>query len=56
MKKLGMAVALFALSSCTFTMNQISTKGTATDVLDETSTPTADVSPQVTIPASLIGG
>lgn len=48
-------LALFALSSCTFTMNQISTKGTASDVVDETSTPTANVSPSVTIPANLVG-
>jgi hypothetical protein len=46
---------LIVFSSCTFTMNQISTKGTATDVVDETSTPTANVSPSVTIPASLVG-
>ena len=46
---------LIILSSCTFTMNQISTKGTASDVVDETSTPTANISPQVTIPASVVG-
>jgi ABC-type Fe3+-citrate transport system substrate-binding protein len=42
-------VSLMA-SGCTFTMNQISTRGTATDVVDETSTPTATVNPTVTIP------
>jgi len=54
MKRLAI-IALFALSSCTYTISQVHTEGQASDVIDETSTPTANVSPTVTIPASLIG-
>lgn len=38
-----LCLALLSLCSCTFTMTQVSTRGTATDVVDETSSPTADI-------------
>jgi hypothetical protein len=54
MKRLAI-IALVVLSSCTYTISMVHTEGQASDVIDETSTPTANVSPTVTIPASVIG-
>lgn len=34
-------LALFALSSCTYTISMAHTSGTATDLIDEEQTPTA---------------
>lgn len=50
MKKLAI-LALVALSSCTYTISMAHTEGEANDVVDATSTPTADVSPTINIPA-----
>lgn len=45
-------IELFILiSSCTYSVNFIQTDGTATDLVDEVSTPTADVRPTLSIPA-----
>lgn len=38
------------LCSCTYSINQIHTDGTASDVLDETQSATPDISPTITIP------
>lgn len=46
-------LSLITLSSCTYTISMVHTEGQASDVIDETATPTANVSPQVTIPAKL---
>ena len=37
-------LALTALSSCTYTITQVQTKGVATDVVDDTDTPDVDAS------------
>lgn len=38
-----LVVSLMILSSCTYSINMIHTEGTATDVVDEASTPTAEL-------------
>ena len=43
-------VLLFALSSCTYSVNQVHTEGTATDVIDEDQKATSDVSPNLAAP------
>lgn len=42
------------LTSCTISMQNISTHGTATDLVDEALSATADVKPVITIPLSPI--
>jgi hypothetical protein len=42
------------LSSCTYTISMAHTEGTATDTIDDTSSPKADVTATATIPASVI--
>ena len=41
---------MFALSSCTYNISMVHTAGTASDVIDEVSSQTADVKPTLTIP------
>lgn len=41
---------VLCLISCTFSMQNISTHGTATDLVDEEQCATADISPKVRIP------
>ena len=38
------------LCACTFAVNQVHTEGVASDVVDETQTPSADVKLDATIP------
>lgn len=45
-------VCLF-MTSCTYTISMAHTSGTASDVIDDTSSPKADVT--ATIPASVVG-
>lgn len=45
---------LAMLTSCTYTITMVHTEGTASDVVDETSTSTPTVSPTLTIPASVL--
>jgi hypothetical protein len=54
MKRLAI-IALFALSSCTYTISQVHTEGQASDVIDETSSASAKVDPVLNIPASVVG-
>lgn len=44
---------LLLLSSCTCTISMVHTEGTASDVIDETSTASPDVSPSLTVPAKI---
>lgn len=37
------------LASCTYSINMVHTEGTASDVVDETQTPTANVSPDIKV-------
>jgi hypothetical protein len=54
MKKFICLISL-VLSSCTYSITMIHTEGEASDVVDDTSTPTANVNPQITVPASIVG-
>ncbi len=47
---LGFAVIF--ITSCTISMNMVSTEGTASDVIDETQAPTNDVKADVSVPIS----
>lgn len=40
------------LASCSYSINMVHTQGTASDVVDETQTPTADVDATANIPVS----
>ena len=51
MKKTMLLLAMLALSGCTYSITMVHTEGSASDVVDETSTPTSSVSPNVNIPA-----
>lgn len=61
MKKLTMIIPIAFLSiititflpSCTVSMTMVHTEGMASDVVDETDTVSPDVSPNLTIPASV---
>lgn len=44
------ALALILLSACTYTITLVHTEGTASDVVDDTSSAKADVSPAVSLP------
>jgi len=48
------SVCLF-MTSCTYTISMAHTSGTASDVIDDTSSPKADVTATATIPASVVG-
>lgn len=41
------------LTSCTYTINMVHSEGEASDVIDEQASATADIKPNVNIPASL---
>lgn len=49
MKLIVIAVA-FLIVGCTYSINQVSTKGTASDVIDENQDASPDVSPAVSLP------
>ncbi len=42
------------LNSCTYSITMVHTEGEAMDVVDETATNTPNVSPSLSIPASII--
>lgn len=44
-------ILIFIISSCTISFQNISTHGTATDLVDETQSAQADVKPVISIPA-----
>ena len=51
MSKRLLILALFGLSSCTYSINMVHTQGNADDVVDENQKADADVSPEIHIPA-----
>ena len=53
MKLIEISVALLFLTSCTLSFTNISTHGTATDLVDEEQAAKADVKPNISIPAIL---
>jgi hypothetical protein len=48
------ALCLLLLTSCTYSITMVHTDGTATDVVDTNQTPKTDVSPEITVPASIV--
>lgn len=44
-------IICFMFTSCTLSMQNISTHGTATDLVDENQAATADVKPNIVIPS-----
>ena len=51
----GMAIIVISvINSCTYSITQVHTQGEATDVVDNNQKADADVSPNLTIPASVI--
>jgi hypothetical protein len=53
MKLLVVFINCFLLTSCTFNVSMAHTQGTATDVIDDTSSNNPNVSPTLKIPATL---
>jgi len=49
-------LAMCYITSCTYSITQVQTRGTATDVVDETATnaPSTSVTPTLTIPAAVL--
>lgn len=45
---------LLFLTGCTYSITQVHTEGTASDVVDETDTPSTSIVPTVSIPASAL--
>ena len=45
---------LALLSSCSYSINMIHSEGVASDMVDETQAPTADVSPTLSVPAKAL--
>lgn len=41
---------LMTLSGCTYNLTNVCTNGKSSDVVDDTTTPTTNVSPKITIP------
>lgn len=41
---------IFALSGCTINTSMVHNQGQSTDLMDTTTTPTTDVSPELSIP------
>jgi hypothetical protein len=54
-KRFIAGVTLLLMSGCTYTISMAHTSGTASDVIDDTSSPKADVTATATIPASVVG-
>lgn len=54
MKKLPVLLSCLLLTGCMNSMTMVHTQGEASDVVDETSTPTSTVKPTVTIPVKPI--
>lgn len=52
--KLISILVIALLSSCTYSITMVHTEGTATDVVDTDQRADPDVSPEITIPASVI--
>ena len=49
---LSIGMGLTILTSCTYSINMVHTEGTASDVVDETQSPKADVDATASVPIS----
>lgn len=47
------AILIFSVTSCTYSINMVHTKGEASDVVDETQSAEPDISPTIAIPGGL---
>jgi hypothetical protein len=54
MRYLIWGVLLSILAACTYSITMVHTEGEAADVVDETATNSPDISPEITVPASVI--
>ena len=56
MKTIIISLMSLFLAGCTYSITQVHTQGTATDVVDETASnaPTTSVKPTVSIPAAVL--
>jgi len=54
MKYLMCVFIPFLLCACTYSITMVHTEGTADDIVDESSTPSTSISPNISIPASII--
>ncbi len=54
MQKLICVTLCVLITSCTYSINLIHTQGSATDLVDEVSTPTSSISPTLTIPEAAL--
>ena len=52
--KVILAMFLLLMTACTYNISMAHTEGAASDVIDDTATNTPDVSPTLTIPASVL--
>jgi hypothetical protein len=50
MKIIQMIMMMVIMTGCTISMNMVNTKGTASDVIDETQAPTNDIKADVSVP------
>ena len=48
-------IAVVSLAACTYSITQVHTQGQASDVVDETTTPSTTVTPTVNVPISPTG-
>lgn len=51
MKYITLSILAMMLTACTYSINMVHSNGTATDVIDETDTPTATTSVEVPVKA-----
>jgi len=56
MKRFPFILATMFLTGCSYSLTNVITEGQASDVGDDTNTPTANVSPTVTVPVSPLTG
>jgi hypothetical protein len=54
MKYLMYIIFSLVVSGCTYSISQIQTRGTASDVIDSTQSAEPNVAPTLTIPASVL--
>lgn len=53
---LTLSVLAFFITACTYSITQVHTQGTATDVVDEQQTPSTTISPDITVPVTAVPG
>lgn len=54
MKLITLLIITFALTACTYTISLVHTEGNASNVGDDTDTPSTSIAPSLTIPAKAL--